>query len=99
MGRGIKGLDEWLTTSPEQEEMPNSIYLNDEVEDIAWINDCGNLTEDLYEKPIKVRCVNCGWVNEQETQLIDISEDMQGADVLIFKCCQCETKGKSRRYG
>lgn len=52
-----------------------------------------------YKKKIKVRCEKCGWIDENDTEFIDISEDFQGADLLTFKCKKCGTKSTSRRYG
>lgn len=52
-----------------------------------------------YEKPITVICSKCGRLNEKDTKFIDIAEDIQGADVLTFKCPHCGETRKSRRYG
>ena len=56
--------------------------------------------EDFYEyqKPIKVKCSKCGWLNERDVEYINIEEDIQGADVLTFKCL-CGMIRKSRRFG
>ena len=51
-----------------------------------------------YKKKIQVRCKKCGFVNEDDTEFINIEEDFQGADVLTFKC-KCGTVNKSRRFG
>lgn len=53
----------------------------------------------MMEKVIQVHCSNCGWINEKETEFLDISEDIQGADILTFKCLTCGEKNSSRRYG
>ena len=51
-----------------------------------------------YEKPIKVNCKECGWVNEKDVDFINIEEDLQGADKLTFKCL-CGKVRTSRRFG
>lgn len=52
-----------------------------------------------YKKQIKVLCKNCHWIDEKDTEFVDIEEDIQGADVLTFICPTCKTKQKSRRFG
>jgi endogenous inhibitor of DNA gyrase (YacG/DUF329 family) len=53
-----------------------------------------------YEKVIKVNCSTCHkWINEKDVEFIDISEDIQGADELTFKCPICKQVKKSRRFG
>jgi len=52
----------------------------------------------LYKKTIRVRCSECGWIDEDKTEFVNIEEDIQGADVLTF-ICPCGKKNKSRRYG
>ena len=49
-------------------------------------------------RPIKVICKKCGYVDENDTEFINIEEDFQGADVLTFKC-KCGEVRKSRRFG
>ncbi len=51
-----------------------------------------------YDKPIKLNCKQCGWVNEKDVKFIDIEEDFQGVDLLTFKCL-CGKVRKSRRFG
>ena len=46
-----------------------------------------------------VYCSECKErVNVDDTNFIDISEDMQGADLLTFECHFCETENQSRIY-
>lgn len=52
-----------------------------------------------YKKRIQVRCSECGWIDEDRTEFINIEEDFQGADILTFKCPKCGKVRKSRRYG
>ena len=53
-----------------------------------------------WRPAIKVMCGKCkDWIPEDETEFLDIEEDIQGADVLTFKCPHCKTTQKSRRYG
>lgn len=53
-----------------------------------------------YEKKIRVNCGKCHkWINEKDTEFVDIEEDFQGADVLTFICPICKTEQKSRRFG
>lgn len=53
-----------------------------------------------YEPPITVICNSCGlrW-NEKDVKFIDIEEDMQGRDILTFKCPICHKTTKSLRFG
>jgi len=53
----------------------------------------------FYTPEITVICRNCGTVKEVDTEFINIEEDIQGADVLTFKCPTCNTVQKSRRFG
>jgi len=49
---------------------------------------------------IKVRCKKCAeWIDENETEFVNIEEDFEGRDVLTFICPQCKTKQKSCRVG
>jgi hypothetical protein len=52
-----------------------------------------------YERRIQVRCPNCGWMDERDTEFVDIFEGFDGADVLTFKCPTCNSVHSSRRYG
>jgi len=58
------------------------------------------MQDDFYEykKRIKVKCSKCGWLYEDDVEFINIEEDIQGADVLTFKC-KCGKVRKSRRFG
>jgi predicted RNA-binding Zn-ribbon protein involved in translation (DUF1610 family) len=52
------------------------------------------------QQKVRVRCGPCNeWIDEQETEFINIEEDIQGADMLTFKCPICGNVSKSRRYG
>ena len=52
------------------------------------------------KKVINVNCTKCRrWVDEDDTEFVDIEEDIQGADILTFKCPHCKTEQKSRRFG
>jgi len=53
-----------------------------------------------YKKVIKVNCSTCHeWINEKDVKFINIEEDIQGADVLTFKCPKCGEVKQSRRFG
>jgi len=53
-----------------------------------------------YRKLIKVYCTECKeWHDEKKVEFLDIEEDIQGADVMTFRCPDCGTRQKSRRYG
>ncbi len=53
-----------------------------------------------YEKKIQVNCSKCHlWLDEKEVIFMNIEEDIQGADILTFKCPKCKTEQKSRRFG
>ena len=43
-----------------------------------------------------VNCKRCGWVNEKDTEFLNIAEDMQGKDVLTFRC-KCGKRNESVR--
>ena len=52
-----------------------------------------------YKNKIKVFCKECKeWYYEEEVEYRNIEEDMQGADILTFKC-KCGKISKSKRYG
>lgn len=52
-----------------------------------------------YYRKITVYCRKCkAWVDEKKVESLDIEEDIQGADILTFKCT-CGEVSKSRRYG
>lgn len=38
-------------------------------------------------------------IDEREVELLDVYEDLQGADVVRFKCQRCGAVHESRRYG
>jgi RNase P subunit RPR2 len=53
-----------------------------------------------YEKVIKVHCSKChSFIKEDDTEFVNIEEDMQGADILTFICPDCKTQQKSKRFG
>jgi len=58
-------------------------------------------TYDFSEAPIKVYCSKCQELVDEgkDTEFLGISEDIQGADVLEFRCKKCGTVNKSRRLG
>jgi len=49
-------------------------------------------------REIQVKCSECGWINEEDTEFVNIEEDFQGADLLTFICPKCKMERKSRRY-
>ena len=57
------------------------------------------MTRKYPKKRIQVRCSKCGWIDENDTEFVNIEEDMQGADILTFICPKCKNEQKSRRYG
>jgi len=53
-----------------------------------------------YKKTIKVRCGKCNdYVDEDDTEFVNIEEGMQGEDILTFICPICNTRQRSRRLG
>jgi hypothetical protein len=53
-----------------------------------------------YHKTIKVYCDGCkDWINEDDTEFVDISEGMQGEDRLTFICKKCKMESTSNRVG
>ena len=62
-------------------------------------NKNGTFVGYALQKPVTVKCKTCDrWWPEEATEFVDIEEDIQGADVLTFKCPRCNTVQKSRRY-
>ena len=61
--------------------------------------------EEIYEaynerRPIMVYAKCAGqWINEADTEFRGIEEDIEGKDVLTFKCPMCGEEHKSRRHG
>lgn len=53
-----------------------------------------------WEKKINVHCSTCPrWIDEKQVEFINIEEDIQGHDILTFKCPKCNTEQKSKRFG
>lgn len=53
-----------------------------------------------YNRRIVIRLPCTGEeVDETDVELVDISEDMQGRDVVTFKCPHCAEYHKSHRMG
>jgi RNase P subunit RPR2 len=53
-----------------------------------------------YKKIIRVYCKGCqDWINEDDTEFVDISEGMQGEDRLTFICNECKMESTSNRVG
>jgi len=52
-----------------------------------------------YRRKIKVNCDECGHINEEDTEFIDIEEGMMGEDILTFKCPICKKTKRSKRFG
>jgi RNase P subunit RPR2 len=51
-----------------------------------------------YRPEIRVWCKECKeWIEESKTTFVDISEDIQGKDLLTFKCPTCHTEQQSHR--
>jgi len=56
--------------------------------------------DDGYTKPIQVVLFcNKTVVNEDTVEFQDISEDIQGHDILTFKCPACGETHQSKRLG
>ena len=50
-----------------------------------------------YRPIILVWCKKCKqWVDEDETEFIDIEEDFEGRDLLTFRHCGVESKSLRR---
>lgn len=79
-----------VKTIPDQhEQMAKAVDLLPESE---WLEKFG--------PKIQVYCSGCKkLVNEEDTEFIGISEDIQGADLLTFKCKKCGQQSTSRRLG
>jgi Zn finger protein HypA/HybF involved in hydrogenase expression len=52
------------------------------------------------KRPIYVRCSKCKQdFDESKVKFLNIEENMQGQDVMTFKCPVCGSKEKSLRRG
>jgi len=60
-----------------------------------------SLEDDPYEEyipPVKVYCKPCqGWINEDTTEFLDISEGPMGEDKMTFRCPTCQQVSTSSR--
>ena len=66
-----------------------------EFEDGLW-----QATDDKHETPVTVTCPKFGvGYPESEVKILDISEDIQGFDVVVFKCPECHINHRSYRRG
>ena len=56
--------------------------------------------ESIPEPPIQVFCGPCQtYFDETKVEFIDIEEDIQGHDVMTFKCPVCKKERRSKRLG
>jgi hypothetical protein len=49
-------------------------------------------------RPVYVRCFKCGDLDERDVEFLNIEEDIQGKDVMTFKCPECKKQRKSHRF-
>jgi hypothetical protein len=61
--------------------------------------DEGSIEHATGARAIKVVVCNGDMVDEANVEFLNIEEDIQGADVLTFRCPVCGEPHKSRRYG
>lgn len=56
--------------------------------------------DDQYVRPIKVM-TSCTeqWIDETIVEFLNIEEDIQGRDILTFKCPLCHETHRSLRVG
>ena len=53
-----------------------------------------------WEERITVRCQKCkDDVYEDNTEFVNIEEDIMGVDILVFICPKCKTEQRSYRRG
>jgi len=57
--------------------------MKEEFENKDWMNHTDDWYSEAYERPIYVY-VNQERVNEQDVEVLNIEEDMQGRDLLTF---------------
>ena len=56
--------------------------------------------EAMSEKMIQVFCGDCQtYFDEEKVEFVDIEEDIQGHDVMTFKCPICKKEKRSKRLG
>jgi predicted RNA-binding Zn-ribbon protein involved in translation (DUF1610 family) len=54
----------------------------------------------MFKKVIQVWCTTCkDYFDEKKVEFINIEEDLQGLDVLTFRCPECGEVHKSFRRG
>lgn len=59
-----------------------------------------NIEDAMSELTIQVFCGICQtYFDETKVEFIDIEEDMQGHDVMTFKCPLCKKERRSKRLG
>jgi hypothetical protein len=53
-----------------------------------------------HHRPVKV-ILECTkeWIDESAVEFLNIEEDMEGKDLLTFKCPVCKQEHKSHRIG
>jgi len=52
----------------------------------------------VWKRIVQVYCKTCSkWIDENTVTILDISEDIQGKDILTFDCPECHTKQDSKR--
>lgn len=56
--------------------------------------------DQAYATPITVMCPATGeGIPESEVKIVDISEDIQGFDIVVFECPLCNINHRSKRLG
>jgi hypothetical protein len=56
--------------------------------------------DQAYHQPVTVTCPASGiGYPESEVKILDVSEDIQGFDVVVFECPECNINHRSYRRG
>lgn len=58
------------------------------------------MPDEYTERKVTVYCNTCKeWINEETTGFLDIAEDIQGRDLMSFRCPKCKEVSTSYRRG
>lgn len=55
-------------------------------EEGAYCQSCMAEAQEKIRRQVVVYCPKCGWINETETEFLNVEEGLQGEDRLTFKC-------------
>ena len=59
----------------------------------------GHYGEDQFRRVQLIQSCNLERINEEDVDCLNIEEDIQGRDIVTFKCPNCNEEHKSVRLG